>query len=84
MNGYERLMHEAHLKYQRAAHGNQSVDVVDAKVRAGIHRIAGKLNMSLAQQAQWCLNYYRYFCNHDRLLIEACSRCKRKGLVAPK
>jgi hypothetical protein len=101
MTEAERLLHDAHLRFQRAAYGPKRTFVEFAtkdereaaratreslphSTRMGKVKLVApaKLTMSQAMQDHLCFAYYTIFCEHDRLRIEECRKCKRKGIVA--
>jgi hypothetical protein len=78
-----RIMHQAHVNYQRKALGTD-VDSEQQRIRRGHHRVAPKPNMSQFMLDHLTLDYYKVFCDHDKLRIEDCKKCGRKGLIALK
>jgi hypothetical protein len=101
MTEAERLLHDAHLRFQRAAYGPKKTfvgfasdnEVDDAKrqrerlarsirLPGGKVKVeAARLNMSQAMIDHLCFAYYTIFCEHDKLRLEACRKCNRKGIV---
>jgi hypothetical protein len=102
MTEAERLMHDAHRRFQRAARGpkvtfagfasDEEREAAKRKRDSAPHSIhppggsvkvkpPAKLTMSQAMQDHLCFAYYTIFCEHDKLRIEECRKCKRKGLV---
>ena len=87
-----KIIHKAHLNYQRNRLGGHDVDGLNERVRTGDHRIKGKSEIDHLQQAKlnnppmsWRLREIRasLFCIHSKLMIEACHKCNRKAKLTP-
>jgi hypothetical protein len=75
------MMHKAHVNYQRKALGTD-VDSEAQRVRRGNHHERPRPNMSQFMLDHLTLDYYKVFCQHDKLKLEDCKKCGRKGVIA--
>lgn len=84
MNNVERLLHEAHLRFQRDClratpqTTENTVSLIPAaEIRGVSYREPQSRSWRAAHRDYRPVGYYRIHCSHDRLLWDTCTTCHR-------
>jgi hypothetical protein len=77
MTTLERLLHDAHVRFQHEQLRPQRIDVPSTEIR-GVKFCEPQSRTWLSQHRDYRpAGYYRIHCSHDRLLWDTCATCKR-------